>query len=68
MDACLPACPQDVRACAWAPGPQGRVYTFATATVDADIVLWTLDPYAGMLTGQKVGSFCGGGERLWRCG
>ncbi|GLC48645.1 hypothetical protein PLESTB_000121000 [Pleodorina starrii] len=43
-----------VTAAAWAPSPPGgRTYSFATAAGE-DITLWSMDPYSGQLSGQKV--------------
>ncbi len=38
---------------AWAPGAQGRAYTFAT-TAGEEITLWTLDPFTGLMSAAKV--------------
>lgn len=50
--------PQRVTACAFA-APRPGAYDFATAC-DGEITLWTLDPYAGMLSQRKVttGGLC----------
>ena len=45
---------QRVTAVAWSPLVQGRAYTFATAAAD-EITLWSIDPFSGLMSGQKVG-------------
>mmetsp|Transcript_4915 Transcript_4915/g.10559 ORF Transcript_4915/g.10559 Transcript_4915/m.10559 type:complete len:624 (+) Transcript_4915:105-1976(+) len=43
------------RVCASAFGAfQANLYTFATATTDGDLNIWTIDPYTGLISGHKV--------------
>ncbi|GFR49400.1 hypothetical protein Agub_g11452 [Astrephomene gubernaculifera] len=44
-----------VTAAAWSPvlGGGGRTYTFATAAAE-ELTLWSLDPFSGQISGQKV--------------